>query len=426
MIYLTNLLLWLFMLITIFPTGVFLMKAAALILPMKKKWYHTVAAFLLLSGTCRLPSWIGDENTAFLLLFFIAVFLWCYEGTRLARIVTSITVYLLVAPLNMILDTVNRISQNWVLEEAVGCTIKTGVAFLIFLFTRGLSRKEGRPKLPERLWALCLLLGIAPLFTALSFPLWNGLAHRTISEGQLRIAYTVLPFVTLSAVALLIAIFVLSRQTELEEKNRLSGMRELYYESLRSQQAQVRTLRHDMRNHLAAVSAMLSGGETKRAQEYLDRLTYSPALGTPRALCENEIANIVLSGKLEEMDKLGLEADFLVTVPQKLSVNDADLCALLGNALDNAIEAAQRAEDKKLTLRLRADHGMLMLRVENAFSGELIEENGRLSTTKADKTAHGFGIAGMEEIARRLGGSLEAKAENGRFELVACLPLRAE
>lgn len=51
------------------------------------------------------------------------------------------------------------------------------------------------------------------------------------------------------------------------------------------------------------------------------------------------------------------------------------------------------------------------------------EKNGRFATTKADKSAHGFGLAGMGEIARRCGGTLEAKAEEGRFALTACIPL---
>ena len=61
-----------------------------------------------------------------------------------------------------------------------------------------------------------------------------------------------------------------------------------------------------------------------------------------------------------------------------------------------------------------------MLRVENAYAGELSPD---LSTTKADKAAHGFGLAGMREIAERLGGSLETRANGGRFQLVVCLPL---
>lgn len=101
-----------------------------------------------------------------------------------------------------------------------------------------------------------------------------------------------------------------------------------------------------------------------------------------------------------------------------------ELCALLGNALDNAIEGAAGAEDRTVRLRARADKGLLMLRVENAL-GRPVKRgpDGAFVTTKGEREAHGFGLAGMEEIARSRGGSLEAKVEGGRFQLTVCLPL---
>ena len=93
--------------------------------------------------------------------------------------------------------------------------------------------------------------------------------------------------------------------------------------------------------------------------------------------------------------------------------------ALLGNALDNAMEACAKAEKPQVRLRCRLDKGMLMLIVSNPLAGD--EKDG-LSTTKADVKNHGFGLPGMAEIARRLGGSLDACVKDGRFELVACIP----
>ena len=109
-----------------------------------------------------------------------------------------------------------------------------------------------------------------------------------------------------------------------------------------------------------------------------------------------------------------------MSLPKDLPLAEVDLCALLGNAADNAMEAAEEAEDKTVTLRCRAEKGLFMLRVENAYAGELAPD---LATTKADRTSHGFGLAGMREIAERLGGSLETRAGGGRFQLVVCLPL---
>lgn len=120
------------------------------------------------------------------------------------------------------------------------------------------------------------------------------------------------------------------------------------------------------------------------------------------------------------MIQKGIDGRFQVSLPQDLPMTDPDLCALLGNALDNAMEAAQKAEDKRVTVQCRFDKGLLMLRVENALAGD---ERPDLSTTKADPLSHGFGLAGMREIAARYHGSLDAHPANGHFELIVCLSL---
>ena len=187
---------------------------------------------------------------------------------------------------------------------------------------------------------------------------------------------------------------------------------------------ELRTLRHDMRNHLTALSGLLEQGEAGRAAEYVRSLQAASGPSGAGRFTENDTVNIVLSAKAREIGEAGLEADIRVFLPEKLPVADPDLCALFGNALDNAVEAAKDAADRHITVRARAEKGLLMLRVVNAYAGKREEKpDGLFGTTKADQRAHGFGLRGMREIAARYGGTLEAAARDGKFELVACLPL---
>ena len=123
------------------------------------------------------------------------------------------------------------------------------------------------------------------------------------------------------------------------------------------------------------------------------------------------------------MEREGVAADFAVSLPRDLPVADMDLCALLGNALDNAIEGSRGAGERRITIRCKADKGLFMLRVENTLGGAVQPD---LATTTTDKSAHGFGIPGMREIAECYGGTLDAGAREGRFELVVCLPLAGQ
>ena len=166
------------------------------------------------------------------------------------------------------------------------------------------------------------------------------------------------------------------------------------------------------------VQGLLEKGDAQRAIGYLEQIAASPALRGVRRFCENEAANVVLAAKAEVMERAGIAADFAVSLPKELPVADTDLAALLGNALDNAIEGVEGAAEKRIALRCRVDKGLFMLRVENPVGAAIHPD---LATTKADKSAHGFGIPGMREIAERYHGTLEAEGKDGRFILLVCL-----
>lgn len=398
-------------------------------LPAGKGFVRRIAPYVLFVVVIEMPSWIGDENPLLLFPFFLAVFLLSYGGSWLARLTCGLMFYALLMPLNMMLDTLGLWGIELELSSIAGLLCKLAAWTVAFYLVRR-TVPAGAVHLSNRLWTLAGALSLAPVFAMLAFSIWGWNRRSTFwdiyEQAAKPIAFTILPFVLLSAAAILCAVVLLSRNETLEREHALADMREVYYQGLQREQKQVRTLRHDMNNHLTALHGLLEQGETQKARAYLDELAVSPALRGTRRLCENETANVVLSSKLADLEETGLTADFAVELPAALSVAVADLTALLGNALDNAIEAARDAADKRITVRARADKGLLMLRVSNAYAGGRTRKNGAFSTTKADKRSHGFGLAGMNEIAARYGGTLGARAENGRFELIVCLPLRAE
>jgi len=362
--------------------------------------------------------WVGDLNLLYTLPVYFAMFMLCTEGDWVGRLAVCSIFFCLEMSVCAILDTYLEFSEIYdILTRIIRPVIFGG----LWLAIR--RRLPGEAvTLPRRLWKLVLALALMPLCALASVVLltYDKYDSMFVYRLSMKLGLTVLPFVLLTALVLLFAIMILADHERLEQAERLTSLRESYYRNLQREQRQVRQLRHDLRNHLAAVQGMLEAGGTERALAYLEEIAGSPALRGSMRLCENEMANVVLASKAEEMERDGLNGDFAVSLPGELPITDADLCALLGNALDNAIEAARGTEDRKITVRCRAEKGLFMLRVENAVCGDV---DPGLETTKADKTAHGFGIAGMREIAARYGGTLDAQAREGRFELVACFPL---
>lgn len=399
-------------------TGLILCRLCIPFVSVKQKLPWKVLLVVTFGGTSGMVIWVGDNNLLFTLPVFLGFFFLCTQGERIRRLTVGLISFCLIMSVCAMLDTYLFSLNSYDIITRLARPVVFGL--LLLLFRRRLP--DGPAVLPPRLWKLVLGLAAMPLCALVAVVLltnekYTSPAVHTLAMNQ---GLVVLPFVLVTSLVLLRAIRVLADHQQLARTAQLAEMRELYYQGLRREQDQVRTLRHDLRNHLTALQGLLARGQTAQAAGYLEQIAGSPWAQGNQQFCENETANVVLSSKAEAARRLGLQAEFQAALPRDLPIADPDLCALLGNAIDNAMEAAQKAANKKVRLRCRTDKGLFMLQVENALTGD---ERPDLSTTKKDKAAHGFGLAGMREIAARYGGSLEAGPREGRFELVVCLPL---
>lgn len=386
----------------------------------KRRWKLLLATAL--GGSSSMVIWIGDPNLLYTMPAFFALFLLCTTGDRVGRLAVCAIFFCLEMSVCAILDTYFGFFNSYDLYDFTVRAARPIIFGCLWLVLRR-HLPENTVTLPRRLWKLVLGLAAMPMcaLAAVVLLTYDKYDSPSIHSLAMNLGMVVLPFVFLTSLVLLFAIMILADHEQLEQANRMANLREVYYQGLQREEKQVRTLRHDLRNHLTVVQGLLETGDTTKTLDYLDQIAGSPALRGTKRFCENETANVVLASKSEEMARDGLDGDFAISLPRDLPIADTDLCALLGNALDNAMEAARQAADKHITVRCRAEKGLFMLRVENAVGAEVHPD---LSTTKADKSAHGFGLAGMREIAQRYGGSLDAQANESRFELVACFPLR--
>ena len=407
--------------LTVAASGFFLCRLCAPFVRLRRGRLWKALLFLTLTGTSGMVIWIGDPNLLYTLPVFFALFLFSTRGDWMGRLAVCVIFFCLEMSVCALLDSyVERFDTAVLYDLLVRLSRPLVFGALWLALRRRLPREP--VVLSRRLWKLVLGLAAMPLcaliaVVLLTFRRYESAEVYAVAMNQ---GMVVLPFALLTSLVLLLAILILADHERLEQAGRLAGLREVYYQGLRQQETQVRRLRHDLRNHLTAVRGLLEQGDEQGAIRYLDQMTNSPALRGTRRLCENEAANAVLTAKAEAMEREGVAADFAVSLPRDLPVADMDLCALLGNALDNALEGTRDAGERRITVRCKADKGLFMLRVENTLGGEVKPD---LATTKADKAAHGFGIPGMREIAERYGGTLDAGPREGRFELVVCLPV---
>ena len=408
--------------VDILVNGFFLYQLCRPFIAFRDGRFWKVLFLLTFAGSSGMVIWIGDPNLLYTLPVYFLLFLLCTKGDIVGRLAVCIIFFCLEMSVCALLDSYLQLLSGddlyrWY-DVATRLARPAVFGTLWLLLRRRFPAQQVR--LSRRLWKLVLALAAMPLCALIAVVLLTFQKYESdaVSALALNQGLAVLPFVLVTSIVLLFAVLILADHERLEQSSRLAGLREVYYQGLRQQERQVRQLRHDLRNHLTVVQGLLEKGDAQGAAGYLDQLSGSPALRGGRRFCENETANVVLAAKAEIMERSGITADFAVSLPRELPVADTDLAALLGNALDNAIEGVEGTGEKRITLRCRVDKGLLMLRVENPVGTEI---NPDPATTKAHKSAHGFGIPGMREIAERYHGTLEVGVADNQFTLVVCL-----
>lgn len=184
----------------------------------------------------------------------------------------------------------------------------------------------------------------------------------------------------------------------------------------------MRGWRHDYHNHLQNLKAKLKKQETHESIQYLDELEHE--LNDIRQLVESGNTNMdaILNSKLSLAVNKGIEINVKAQVPSSISVSDTDICALLGNLVDNAMEACEKLEqDIFIRLYIGTYKGQLYISCSNATSEVVRKMDEEYITSKRGN--HGYGLKRMNLIVEKYGGSVNRKNEPGVFITEILLPM---
>lgn len=308
------------------------------------------------------------------------------------------------------------------------------VSFLFaLLFGTGIKRfaLEKDYTLPDSLWKLILLLTATPFGTILCIILlYDAGPPIPIDRLEHQRLYLFIFLITLlSFISLLWCIRVLARQQALERQNSLMETNRKYYEAMEQQHFEIRRLKHDLANHIQALSVL--PGDKQAG--YIQNLEGIMTKLQPLSYCGDATVNAVLSVKKAAMERYGIRSRISIDIPSELPFRKPDICALYANAIDNAIEACRMmdCDDCIIDIQGRIQKGLFCLSVRNPVVCAEPVCSGRYrfkrlpDTSKEDKGRHGFGLKSMREIVARYQGEMELEMVDGMFEVFLYLPLEA-
>lgn len=215
----------------------------------------------------------------------------------------------------------------------------------------------------------------------------------------------------------------MARAVKTDMELRMLSYQKSYYEEIEKNQQTVRKLRHDMKNHLNIIGMLIADEKTPEAKNYLTELNQEFAV-TAKSYCSNEVVNAVLNSKEQSAAEAQIRCEFQIDLAEDPQMEDIDLCALLSNTLDNAIEACQKipeASERFLSVKARCQKGFFSYKVVNSKANEVTEENGCFVTSKKDAGLHGIGLKNVKQIAAKYEGYVEVSYDEHSFTVVVMI-----
>ena len=198
---------------------------------------------------------------------------------------------------------------------------------------------------------------------------------------------------------------------------------DVHYQEVDTMYRQIRGWRHDYRNHIQAMKALAASGDLDGIKSYLEQLDTDLQTVDTVIKSGNPMADAIINSKISLAKSKYIPVKIDAHIPVKLKTSEMDLCCILGNLFDNAIEASLQLPEEQRMIRVYMDmkNTQLYISFTNFTAGKKLSKLGRrFRSTKGE--GHGLGLVRIDNIVERLDGYLSRNSEDGAFTTEILLP----
>lgn len=349
-----------------------------------------------------------------------------YVGGVLQKIVFSVlinTIWMLAEFLVGYMFVLGGI--HYELPQFLGSLFSKLLTLFLILCLKFFFQSENMRNISNKYNGLLLLIPIGSMFVVynifiLSIDMNNNIKGSLISSV----------IILLINIIIFKLYLILSREKELQKYNTVYEQQlELCNQHMREKETVMmnfRNARHDMKQHFIVLMEMLDNNENKSAIDYLRKLINMDILsniGISRT--DNIVVDSLINAKYSTALGYKIKFECDIHIPMQLPFWSADISILLGNILDNAIEASIQIQEEKRYIKcfMKYEKSILIITVINAFSGEVIRNrDGKIVTSKGNSTNHGIGLESVRKVTDKYNGSLviEIKPETFIIKIILC------
>ena len=378
---------------------------------------YPVLSILSIFIRVSLPAyWLLLEIPFILIGYFIITL--NYESTiikRFAVIISSIMVLLVSNIISEIFIT--TLFPSLVDDEYIRASIMASIpiAFLITTLLRRFKSIRKNSVIPR----IALAVPVVVLLTLVGFVflLFAIYSDMYVVEGVMSVLVAVL-FVTP-----IFLIFYLYDTLSVAYENRLKSAlheqeKEYYFAQCKLMQEsaeQMKAFRHDFKLHLATIQDYAANNKINEITEYLDALLGKMGKSEVYIKTGNIAFDSIINFKLKNIKHDDIELDLRVFIPTVLNVETIDIVTILGNLLDNALDAVAKVDKKMLRLDIIFQKGTLFMKLDNTFDGEVKYSEEEKIITSKNEDEHGYGLKNIQQSVDKYDGYFEYTHDGDYF-----------
>lgn len=223
-------------------------------------------------------------------------------------------------------------------------------------------------------------------------------------------------------VVTLMQIVVLSQNAYIKKSNDMykehMALQKQHYEHMLLQYEELRKFRHDVKNHMLALNSMCTSEDNSQIKKYLSQLTNEVSSKKPVEYTGNRELDAVIAPFVLEAESKNIKVQFKGRVSDNVAIDMFDMCTIISNLLNNAIEACEKIQEDKriIEFEIAGYNSQIFISVRNSYDMEsIINQKQKFITTKEDKLNHGIGLENVRRTVKKYDGDMRISQENERF-----------
>lgn len=300
--------------------------------------------------------------------------------------------------------------------EILDSFISTIVKLMILICLKFINNVRLRRDIPIAYWCILFSIPIGSIY------ILNTLFFLCeMSKDNNKQLPALLSSVLILGINFLVFFFYEKISDRLEYKKQQIELYKNHIKERKTASINIRNINHDINNHLICIKEYVERENWDYANKYIDELIRDEkSFGNVKVIHSgNIVVDALLNYKISIMEKLGIEMNSHIEIPEELSFSDADISVIIGNCIDNAIESVSKLKDEKaknVRIEIVCRKNNLIFQISNPYSETIRQDKqGNFITTKKDAKKHGIGLNSVKCIADKYNGLVTINSENNTF-----------